>query len=257
MDLPTELRWQIYGYLLRPRDRLVVEDLLLACVYENPKEAVATTSYVFRQPSSRIQSSSAIATYRRSHTDERRRYGETIKIYTKVLLLNRQIRDEALDCLYGQHLQFSCSPDGVEAFFKDRPAETLRYITDIALAVPSETGRMKFMSLCSFIARKLRLIRLTVQINTFMWEDQPWERIQRAKDSARDLLKLDWVQSLLLITDLEALNIEFDNRYVAKNLTIDGKFTQLLRQRMLRRGTRKVSNRDDRPMETQDAVSTR
>lgn len=256
MEIPTELRWQIYGYLLRPRDRLVIEDLLLASTENIYRDFVSTTCYSFRQLSSRIPSSSAMATYIRSHTEERRRYGERLELFTNVLLINRQIHDEASDCLYGQRLQFICSPDGVEAFFKDRSAEILRHITDITLLVPSETGRKKFMSLCAFVARKLQLASLTVRINTFMWEDQPWERVQRAKGSARDLLKLDWVQSLLLIQNLETLNIEFDNRYAAKKLTVGYDFTRMLRKKMLKKGMYRESRHDDVLGEMHDAVST-
>ncbi|KAL9025743.1 MAG: hypothetical protein Q9196_005488 [Gyalolechia fulgens] len=232
-DLPTELRWQIYGYLLRPRDQLIIDDCLLASPESIYEDCVTTSCYSFRQLSARIGSSSAMATYIRSHSEERRRYGEKLKVFTSLLLLNRQIRDEASDCLYGQRLQFACSPDGVEAFFKDRPSEVLRHITDISLLVPSETGRVKFMSLCAFVARNLQLTRLTVRINTFMWEDQPWERLQGAKWSTRDLMELDWVQSLLLIQNLETLNIEFDHRYAAKKLTVGEDFTRMLRKRML------------------------
>ncbi|KAL8932932.1 MAG: hypothetical protein Q9216_006606 [Gyalolechia sp. 2 TL-2023] len=232
-DLPAELRWQIYGYLLRPQDRLVIDDLLLAGTEKGHQESVSTTCYAFRQLSSRIHSSSAMATYTRSPTGERRRYGERSKLFTNVLLLNRQLHDEASDCLYGQRLQFVCSPDGMEAFFQDRSAEALRHITDITLLVPSETGRTKFMSLCALVASKLRLVRLTVRINTYMWEDQPFEEIQSRGGSASDLLELDWVQSLLLIQNLEKLNIEFDGRYEAKKLTVGDDFTKMLRKRML------------------------
>ena len=238
MELPPELRLHIYGYLLRPRDRLVVEDLLLACMYDFRRARSTTTAYPFRCLSSRITlRSSAMATYTRSRTWERHWYGETLKIYTKVLSLNRKIRDEALECLYGQQLYFVCSPDGVEAFFKDRSVETLGYITDITLSVPSETGRHKFGSVCKFIAKELRLKKLNVWINTFLWDYQPWETIEKVEDAAeRDglFLKLDWVQCLLFIQNLEAINIEFDHRYAARGLTVGDGFTNLLQARMLK-----------------------
>lgn len=57
---------------------------------------------------------------------------------------------------------------------------------------------------------------------------------QNGEGAVEDLLKLHWVQSLLLIKGLDSLDIEFDNRYFAKELTCGAGFTRLLRSRMLK-----------------------
>lgn len=181
-DLPAELRLTIYSYLLRPRGKLVIEDTFVLD-WNSRQGLPSKTEYLFPQRSPRIRSPSAYATYNRCFIAERYRYGEEMEICTKVMLLNRQIRDEALQCFYGQHLEFACSPEGLEAFLKDRAATVLGWITNITQEVPSESGRIKFNSVCSFIAKELRLKRLAVRINTFWWEQQPFEKIQRLQGS--------------------------------------------------------------------------
>ncbi|KAI4138291.1 MAG: hypothetical protein L6R39_006865 [Caloplaca ligustica] len=181
-----------------------------------------------------------MATYSRYHGAERRRYGHRLQVYTKVLWLNRQIRDEALPFLYGQHLHFACSPDGVDAFLKDQPDDVLGSIRHVTLVIPSETGRMKFMSLCSFMARALRLKILGVRVNTFLWGVNPFEKLLERKGDIRLFLTLDWVQSLLAIRDLDSLNIAFNDRYMMKMVDMSAELTKSLQARML---TRNVYNR--------------
>ncbi|KAL8754126.1 MAG: hypothetical protein Q9184_005209 [Pyrenodesmia sp. 2 TL-2023] len=208
------------------------------------------TGYLFRQQFPAIKSPSAYATYNRCFVAERYRYGKELEICTKVLLFNRKIRDEALQSLYGQHIDFACSPEGLEAFLKDRPAMVLEWITNISVEVPSDSGWDKFNAVCSFIARELRLKKLGVCINTFWWEVQPFEETQKLQDQGDEegaveyLLKLHWVQSLLLIKDLDNLEIEFDKRYVAKELTCGAGFTRLLRARMLKDKTQNKAQMD-------------
>ncbi|KAL8931064.1 MAG: hypothetical protein Q9208_000166 [Pyrenodesmia sp. 3 TL-2023] len=255
-DLPPEVRLMIYPYLLRPRDKLVIEETLFPgrrVIHDLSNQ----TGYPFRQQFPQIKSPSAYATYNRGFIAERYRYGELLKICTKVLVLNRQVRDEALKSLYGQHLDFACSPEGLEAFLNDRPAMVLEWITNITLEVPSDSGWDKFKAVCSFIAREVRLKKLGVRINTFWWQVQPFEETERLRGNnsiarshntwlmdsigqrngegaVEDLLKLAWAQSLLLIKELDSLDIEFDTRYAAKKLTCGAGFTRLLRTRMLK-----------------------
>lgn len=144
------------------------------------------------------------------------------------------MRAEASAVLYGQRLQFDCSPDGFRAFMDDRPPEMLSCITDIGLRVPSETGRFQWQLVCDFISKRLQLRRLHLHINTFLWDDQPWERMERTRTSVEACLELDWVQSLLMIQNLEDLTVEFDDRYLLKEMTIGTAFTELLKSRMLR-----------------------
>ncbi len=275
-DLPAELRSMIYSYLLRPRDRLVIDDYFVPD-WNSRHDPSSKTEYPFPQLSNRISSPPAYATYSRCLLAERRRWGEKMEICTQVMLLNRQIRDEALQCLYGQHLEFVCSPEGLEAFLKDRPATVLGWITNITLEVPSESGRIKFKSVCSFIAKELRLKRLVVRVNTFWWEHQPFEKIQRLRGSTgfarsniyvadpvfigrwngqgavADLLKLNWVHDLLQITNLDSLDVGFENRYVAKKLTCGVEFTRLLRSMMLKDRTNNTAQENARQEETHDA----
>ncbi|KAL9602515.1 MAG: hypothetical protein Q9219_001810 [cf. Caloplaca sp. 3 TL-2023] len=235
LDLPTEIRWQIYAYLLRPCGQVFIDDWLLASTYEGCSK-IARTLFMYRPESARVKSSPSFATYARNLTEERRRYGQHMKIWTNILLVNRKIGHEASDCLYTQNLRFTCSPDAVEAFFMDRSAKVLQFITNITLYVPSETGRTKFMSLCSWIGKELRLKRLTVRINAWMWDEQPWQRIEAVDDSsAEDVLAIDWVQSLLLIRNLDTLQVELDARYLDEKPTGEG-FKRVLRERMLKRG---------------------
>lgn len=177
-DLPAEVRLMIYSYLLRPQDRLVIEETLipdLSVTHNRPSK----TGYLFRQQFPLIKSPSAYATYNRCFVAERYRYGKELEICTKVLLFNRKIRDEGLHSLYGQHIDFACSPEGLEAFLKDRPAMVLGWITNITLEVPSDSGWDKFNAVCSLIAGELRLKKLGVRINTFWWQVQPFEKTQR------------------------------------------------------------------------------
>lgn len=234
MDLAAEIRLQIYSYLVRPGDRLLIEDTRLDQKKDH-QESATTSCYPFRQLSSRILSPWTMATYAISHADGYRRsgYGGRPRLFANVLLLNRKIRDEVLDYLYGQHLQFNCSPDGVEAFLNDRTANTLRHVTNITILVPSETGRTKFKSVCKLIAEKLQLTRLAVQLNTFMWEDQPLERVQDANGSAKDLLELDWVKSLLQIQNLKSFKIQFGGRYALDKPNVGDDLTRMLRERMV------------------------
>ncbi|KAI4118319.1 MAG: hypothetical protein LQ345_001624 [Seirophora villosa] len=247
LDIPLELRWQIYGYLLRPGDRLIVEDALLANWSSRRQAEPGRTVYMFRQLSSRLRlgSSSAQTTYNRCHAAERFRDGRPLKICTKVLVLNRQIRDEALPFLYGQHLRFACSPDGVQAFLDDRPDAVLQLIKHITLAVPSETGRMKFKSLCSFIARKLQLRSLDVRISTFWWEVNPFESVHDGTCALTSLLTLDWVGSLLLIGNLDSLTVHCNDRFAMLGLTTGTDFMELLQARMVTSGVHNRARRKD------------
>ncbi|KAL8902769.1 MAG: hypothetical protein Q9207_004397 [Kuettlingeria erythrocarpa] len=257
-DLPAELRLMIYSYLLRPRGRLVIDDSFVPD-WNSRHDRSSKTEYLFPQQSPLIRSPSAYATYNRCLIAERHRYGEEMEICTKVMLLNRQIGDEALQCLYGQHLEFACSPEGLGAFLKDRPATVLGWITNITLEVPSESGRIKFKSVCSFIAKELRLKRLVVRINTFWWEHQPFETIQRlqgrwnGEGAVADLLKLNWVHNLLQIKNLDSLEIEFDERYAAKKLTCGVELTRLLGATMLKDRANNTAQESARQGQTHDA----
>ncbi|KAL8644698.1 MAG: hypothetical protein Q9210_007123 [Variospora velana] len=248
LDLPPELRWQIYEYLLRPGDRLIVEDVFLANWSSKRQAEPGRTVYKFRQPSSRLRlgSSSAQATYNRCYTAERFLNNKPWKMCTKVFLLNRQIRDEASSFLYGQHLHFACSPDGVQAFLDDRPAAVLPLIKHITLAVPSETGRLKFNSLCSFIARELPLKNLHVRVSTFWWEYNPFQGMERGTCSLTSLLTLDWAKSLLLIGNLHSLSIHFNDRFMMLGLAIGTDFTKLLQARMVTSDAPNRARCDDR-----------
>ncbi|KAI4178822.1 MAG: hypothetical protein L6R41_008194 [Letrouitia leprolyta] len=233
IDLATKIRLQIYGYLVRAGDRLLIEDMLIKGKEKNYKCFVTKSYYPFRQLSTRLRSSSVMAQYTISHISGRRWCGDRPQLFTNILLLNMQIHNEASDCLHGQRLQFYCSPDGVEAFLNDRTADTLRHTRNITILVPSENGRMKFDSLCKLIAETLPLERLTVQLNTFMWEHQPFRRVQDTNGSAKDLWELDWIKSLLQIQNLKTFKIEFDGQYAAKRLTVGDDLTRILRERMV------------------------
>ncbi|KAL9021405.1 MAG: hypothetical protein Q9185_001413 [Variospora sp. 1 TL-2023] len=248
LGLPPELRWQIYEYLLQPGDRLIVEDVFLADWSSKHQAEPGRTVYMFRQPSSRLRLGpcSAQATYNRCYRPDRFFNKNPGKICTKVLRLNRQIRDEASPFLYGQHLHFACSPDGVQAFLDDRPAAVLQLIKHITLGVPSETGRLKFDSLCSFIARELPLKHLHVCVSTFLWDWNPLDGMERGECSLTSLLMLDWAKSLLLVQNLDSLSIDFNVRFMTLDLAIGTDFTKLLQARMV---TSDASNRarwDDR-----------
>ncbi|KAL8735095.1 MAG: hypothetical protein Q9181_002933 [Wetmoreana brouardii] len=233
MKIPPEIRWQVYTYLLRPADRIVIDDLILA----NPhgEDVPDRSRYAFREPTSPSKPYSALVTYTRGHSQELRRFRRELSYHPKIMQLSRRIRKEATDCFYGQNLYFACRPGGVEAFLKDKSAEVLSCITNVTLLVPSESGRPEFMSLCRFIGSELRLRRLDVRINTWHWEDQPWDRVEEGSGCAADLLELDWVNSLLLVTGLESLSIAFEGKYAAKRLTVGAELTGLLQARMLSR----------------------
>lgn len=248
MGLPMELRWQIYTYLLRPGDRLIIEDWLLANLPCKDLDVPVRTVYMFRQPSSRlrIESSSALATYKRCcYPAHRSLYGQELKIHTNIMSVNRQVRDETLPCLYGQHLHFACSPDGVEAFLKDRSDTARCSIKHITLAIPSETGRMTFESLCSLITRELQLEKLSVRINTFWWECDPFQSIRSGNCAMKDFWTLDWVQSLLLLKHLDTVDIVHNDWCVAEGHSIGAQFTKMLQARMLGRDIHNRAQLDD------------
>ncbi|KAL9609272.1 MAG: hypothetical protein Q9167_005941 [Letrouitia subvulpina] len=188
----------------------------------------------YHQTSPSIPRTTAIATYAKGGIEDYRRYGKQIELWPTILSVNKQMRAEASAVLYGQRLQFDCSPDGFRAFMDDRPQEMLLCITNIGLRVPSETGRNQWQSVCQFISKRLQLKRLHLRINTFLWDDQPWERMERTKAGVEACLELDWVQSLLMIQNLEDLTVEFDDPYLSKKMTVGTRFTELLKSRMLR-----------------------
>ncbi|KAL9041879.1 MAG: hypothetical protein Q9214_003957 [Letrouitia sp. 1 TL-2023] len=233
LELPIEIRRIVYDFLLRPCEEIFIEDLILATSDDNIV-AYKRTTYRYHQTSPSIPQTAAIATYAKGRIEQYRRYGKQIELWPTILSVNKQVRAEASAVLYGQRLQFDCSPDGFRAFMNDRPPEMLSCITNIGLRVPSETGRHQWHLVCQFISSRLHLRRLHLHINTFLWDDQPWERMERTKTSVEACLELDWVQSLLMIQDLEDLTVEFGVRYLSKEMTIGTKFTALLKSRMLR-----------------------
>ena len=232
MDMPTKIRWQIYGYLLRPTGHVIIDDMFLAPLYW--KDIPERTVYPYRQTSTYIRSSPAMATYHGS-TSHRPRSEKDGQIHVNVLTLNSRIRSEATDCLYGQHLFFDCSPDAMRALLADISTEARESIVDISLAVPTGALRAKFRLLCESIANDLRLKRLDVRIHTYLWNDQPRKSIERPyATAAAELMKLDWVESLLLIKGLDALSFRLDCRYLMKEFPIGAAFTESLQSRMLR-----------------------
>ncbi|KAI4214821.1 MAG: hypothetical protein LQ351_002534 [Letrouitia transgressa] len=233
LELPIEIRLIVYDFLLRPCEAILIEDLILTTSNKNVVGCKRTT-YRYHQTSPSIPPSTAIATYAKERIDTYRSYGKQIEIWPAILSVNKQMRAEASAVLYGQRLQFDCSPDGFRAFMDDRPLEVLGCITNIGLWVPSETGRIQWQLVCDFISKRLQLQRLHLHINTFLWHDQPWERMERTKTSVEACLELDWVQSLLMIQNLEDLTVKFDYRYLSRGMTIGTAFTELLKSRMLR-----------------------
>ena len=116
---------------------------------------------------------------------------------------------------------------------KDRPRDAFPRMVSLGLRVPSETGRAEWRRVCRFISKRLPLRTLHLHINTFLWDDQPWERIENSKSPIEHCLKLDWVQSVMMIQNLKDLRVEFDHRYFSKKLKIGAVFVELLKERML------------------------
>ncbi|KAL8925963.1 MAG: hypothetical protein Q9172_002016 [Xanthocarpia lactea] len=243
MDLPTEIRWQIYGYLLRPTGQIIIDDMFLAPLYW--KDIPERTVYPYRQTSTYMRSLPAMATYHGS-TSHRPMSEEDSQIHVNVLMLNSRIRSEATDCLYGQHLFFDCGPDAMRAFLADISIEARESILDISLAVPTGALRAEFRLLCESIANDLRLKRLNVRIHTYLWNDQPWKSVEGPyATAAAELMKVDWVESLLLIKELDALNFRLDCRYLMKEFPFGVAFTKSLQSRMLKERAAGAEETDD------------
>ncbi|KAL8805367.1 MAG: hypothetical protein Q9200_005447 [Gallowayella weberi] len=241
MAIPTEIRWQIYGYLLRPTGRIIIEEMYLKPLYWDniPDRSV----YPYTQSSFYIECPPAMATYRGIL---RHRVGSEngLQIHTNIMQLNKQILKETIDSLYGQCIWFDCSVGGMQAFLGDRSTEALLSIVDMTLTVPLEMYQLQFRWLCVLIAQKLRLRRLNVRINSYSWKE--WESgATPMTESCLD--ELDWVKSLLCIKGLDSLNIKPGYRYGETERRFGAGLTKFLASRMLRKEAAEA-------METEDII---
>ncbi|KAL8679394.1 MAG: hypothetical protein Q9186_004329 [Xanthomendoza sp. 1 TL-2023] len=244
MDIPTEIRWQIYGYLLRPTGHVIIEEMPLKRLYW--KNIPDRSVYPYRQPSFYIKSPPAMTTYRGIL---RHRLGSTneLQIHTNIMQLNKQILKETIDSLYGQCIWFDCSIDGMQAFLNDRSNEALSSIVDMTLAVPAEMYKFQFRALCASIAERIRLRRLNVRINSYLWKER--ESGETAITEGY-LLEFDWVQSLLPIKGLDSLNVKFNHRYFEAGRTFEAELTKFLRSRMLKKEAAEKFSRRELEMES-------
>lgn len=229
LSVPTEIRLQIYKYLLEDgkREWICIRNKATPIEWPNSSAHKTTqTKYHVVENTSMCQQRFYETTYcqiegERSH----------FKFHPSIMAVCRLLHREAAEVLYGNHgFDFNYDLEAVVPFLTDRTEYSRALIRRISVCKGGPFAIRALLSgggssttwahMCQFLARSnppLRRLQVVVDAGQ---PSEPWEGPQRLSVSDIRLLKginigvLDWIQDLAEIKGLEELQIVPSRTYM-------------------------------------------
>lgn len=213
LQVPVEIRYMVYEYLLDAgKDRRITirskPGLPLSQNFDQFGNKRRTPYYI------------------QARTMDRRVYETTygvddeqdFQIHPAILAVNRKIRGEASEYLYGRHsFHFDRDIEAVAPFLRDMTVPTRDVLKEITIRkrsplLPLHNENDIWLSICKFLRTLPRLRKLRIIVEGGQ-PSQPWDGPQELSVSDLRLLHatrhecLDWVRGLAQVKSIEQIEI--------------------------------------------------
>jgi hypothetical protein len=250
LNLPAEVRLQIYSYLIDDNDEKTFQ-----IRSEDPK---VYASRAVQQPHQRTGYRILAGVLYGQSKPTTYRLASTASLHTNVLAVNRQVSEEVVKILYGEHrFDFGDNIEAIVPFLSDLRPSTRALIQEVALTKKGSVFTRDFDSCewhnaCASIGQTLQLRKIELRVVGGKplngWDNIVQYTVQDFRTLASVRFEgLEWVREFIQIQSLNDLEViptiehcppprsTAMTFFAAFSASIDKGFTAYLREQMLSR----------------------